>query len=79
MNAATLKGAMLSDLQANLKPLFDATANSDNVSDLSAMDFNTIWGIITNAIATTVVAHITANAKATGLDSHADTHTLDIA
>lgn len=75
MNAAALKAAMLADLQANLKPLFDAVTNT---SDISAMSFDNIWGIITNAIATTVVAHITGNAVATGTDSHGDSHALNI-
>lgn len=65
MNAATLKGLILSDIQANLKPKFSGLTNTSN---LSGLDFDTLWGIIANSIATHVIAHITANATIVGAD-----------
>lgn len=75
MDANALKAAMLSNLQANLKPYFDGTTN---ISDIGPMTFDTLWGIICEAIASTTVAHITGNARAQGNDSHGDTHDLNI-
>lgn len=71
MNANTLKIAMLTNLQTNLKPYFDGTTN---ISDIGPMTFDTLWGIICEAIATTTVAHITSLARCSGADSHGDSH-----
>lgn len=74
MSAGTLATAMQAAILSAISPW--TSHIDDHRIDLSASAF---WTAVTTAIASTTVAHITANAKATGTDSRGDTHNLDIA
>jgi len=77
MNAAVLKTAMKAALIATFTAWEGAT-----LTDLADPAFNldTAMDKFADAISSTVVAHIAANAQATGVDAPTgDTHTLAVA
>lgn len=75
MTHAGAKAALLAEFQSKLRPKFQ---DLDNISDLSAMDFDTLYGIISDCIAI-LVEYIQTNAKATGTDvPGGDSHNLSI-
>lgn len=71
MNAGDLKDELKAAFIAQLKPIFE---NPDDREELAGYTFEDIWGVISNVIATKIVAHLVANAKCTGNDSGGDTH-----
>ena len=75
MSAGTLASAMQAAIISAISP-WTSHGDDHRLTGLTAGDF---WTAVTTAISTTTIAHITANAKATGNDSSGDTHTLDIA
>lgn len=76
MNSATLAAAMKSAILSAIAPWENPSEDDHRLTGLTA---DAYWTAVTNAISTTVVNHIQSNAKATGLDSRGDNHTLDVA
>lgn len=76
MSIGTLSSAMKSAIITAIAPWTTPSRDDHRLTGLTA---DAYWTAVTTAIATTVINHITSNAKATGTDSRGDTHTLDIA
>ena len=77
MNSATLGAAMKAAIVAAIAPWLNGSFADDH--RLATLSQTAFWEAVATAVSTTVVNHITANAKATGADSRGDTHNLDIA
>lgn len=75
MNSGSLANELKAAIMAALAADYANPADDEN---LTGYDFDTYMTKWTTAVATTIVNHITANAKATGTDSRGDSHDLSI-
>lgn len=74
LNAVTLG----QEIYALIFPALNAFDNIPDDQRLTSFGRDFVFQTWCNAIAQAVVAHIQANAHATGIDSHGDTHNLVI-